>query len=156
MKKRNMALKAAVALLAFTGCDKEMEQEGVPTDFNVVLESGAGNGEKVTINDVRKPCWEVGDAIRVNASTDGSITRVDASNPTVAYITATVGDAPYYAVYPASLVTTESGVTASPAIELPRVQIYKKNSVGVQTVKRRWLPTIRHTRCCSSGISVRW
>lgn len=140
-------MTAAAVVLAAAGCAKEIEGE-IQTpepqeDEAVTMVIGAELSDSPDADDVTKTLisdngdktysvfWAEGDQILVNGETSSNI-DIDKNNKKSASFTLGVVDAPYCAVYPASLYVSDSYKTVkedSTVIEItiPSTQTYEEN-----------------------------
>lgn len=140
-------MTAAAVVLAVVGCAKEIEGEmQVPEqqeDEAGTMVIGAELSDSPDVDDVTKTLisdngdktysvfWAEGDQILVNGETSSNI-DIDKNNKKSASFTLGVVDAPYCAVYPASLYVSDSYKTVkedSTVIEItiPSTQTYEEN-----------------------------
>lgn len=147
MKRIFDFMTAAAVVLAAAGCAKEIEGE-IQTpepqeDEAVTMVIGAELSDSPDADDVTKTLisdngdktysvfWAEGDQILVNGETSSNI-DIDKNNKKSASFTLGVVDAPYCAVYPASLYVSDSYKTVkedSTVIEItiPSTQTYEEN-----------------------------
>ncbi|MCQ2294409.1 MAG: DUF285 domain-containing protein [Bacteroidales bacterium] len=120
MKKTSLAFAAFAALaLSFSSCQKE----SATLTFSAHTEAGSS---KTTLNNVTHYFeWESGDQVEIFASTHATFTATpNTANPILATLNGeNIGDAPYTAIYPASIAVSSTGV------ELPKEQVSTDGSL---------------------------
>lgn len=120
MKKTSLAFAAFAALaLSFSSCQKE----SATLTFSAHTEAGSS---KTTLNNETHYFeWESGDQVEIFASTHATFTATpNTANPILATLNGeNIGDAPYTAIYPASI------AVSSTEVELPKEQVSTDGSL---------------------------
>lgn len=139
MKKTLITLiTLLVAVLAVSSCRKEGVREesstqpdgGIIKSFSVQIKDACIDAEitraSVNVSD-GKVRWEEGDQIKVSNGTASAVFTYDADSQTFVSESGIAATGIYSAVYPASVVTSVSGLTFN--VSLPSTQEYDANSV---------------------------
>lgn len=138
MKSRNLLLVIAVAVAMSAACSK-VETERPYTagqfSFSAAVESQVGE-TKTTLNDgMTGLLWNEGDQVEIyggdgtthatyTAASAGASTRLNGEE---------VGDAPYAAFYPASMVSEWDKTEKTFTVSFPAVQTYVANNIATDT-----------------------